>query len=252
MIKGLSRFREHFSNYKDNYVLIGGSACSILMDEAGLPYRATKDLDIVLCLEALTGEFVKAFWEFIRLGGYSTIKKSSGKKCFYRFTEPTENDFPYMIELLSDQDSSFQQYEPGSIIPMRLEEEVVSLSAILLNKEYYQFIMSLKFEIDDIIIADERCIIPLKARAYLDLTSRKDKGEAVRGSDIKKHKNDIYRMTQLITDVPIADIPESINKDIEVFVDNIEDDDALLAQLKIENLTMSEIKERLLLVYCAS
>lgn len=105
MIKGLSKFREHFSDYKDNYVLIGGSACSILMDEAGLPFRATKDLDIVLCLEALTVEFVNAFWEFIRLGRYSTIKKSSGNKCFYRFTEPTENDFPYMIELLSDQDS---------------------------------------------------------------------------------------------------------------------------------------------------
>ena len=53
------------------------------MEEAGLDFRATKDLDIVLCIEALNSEFVKAFWEFIKMGKYRIQEKSTGKKLFY-------------------------------------------------------------------------------------------------------------------------------------------------------------------------
>ena len=73
MIRGLAIFREHFSEYKDSYVLIGGSACSLLMENAGLEYRVTKDLDIVLCIEALSKEFVEHFWDFVKNGNYKTM-----------------------------------------------------------------------------------------------------------------------------------------------------------------------------------
>ena len=53
MVKGLDCFRDHFNAYNDRYVLIGGAACSLAMDNAGLAFRATRDLDIVLCVEAL-------------------------------------------------------------------------------------------------------------------------------------------------------------------------------------------------------
>ena len=65
MVGGLDLFKEYFSPYIDQYVLIGGVACSILMAEAGLDFRATKDLDIVLYVEALHANFVKAFWRFV-------------------------------------------------------------------------------------------------------------------------------------------------------------------------------------------
>ena len=41
-------FREWIAAYTDQYLLIGGTAASLTMADAGLPYRATKDLDIVL------------------------------------------------------------------------------------------------------------------------------------------------------------------------------------------------------------
>ncbi len=53
MVKGLELFKNHFQNYSDQYVLIGGTACTILMDRAGLEFRATRDLDMVLYVEAL-------------------------------------------------------------------------------------------------------------------------------------------------------------------------------------------------------
>ncbi len=48
MVKGLDLFREHFRGYADRYVLIGGTACDLAMGEAGLDFRATRDLDIIL------------------------------------------------------------------------------------------------------------------------------------------------------------------------------------------------------------
>jgi len=53
MVKGLEKFRQHFRSFPGQYVLIGGAACDLLMEEAGLEFRATKDLDIVLIVEAL-------------------------------------------------------------------------------------------------------------------------------------------------------------------------------------------------------
>ena len=103
MVKGLEVFREHFRNFADRYVLIGGAACDIAMTGAGLPFRATKDLDIVLFVEALDSAFVRAFWEFVRTGGYEVQEKSTGEKQFYRFQKPANADYPFMLELFSRQ-----------------------------------------------------------------------------------------------------------------------------------------------------
>ena len=48
MVIGVDRFRSHFASHEHQYVLIGGAACELIMDEVGLDFRATKDLDIVL------------------------------------------------------------------------------------------------------------------------------------------------------------------------------------------------------------
>ena len=78
MVRGLDRFKDHFQGYEDNYVLIGGTASSLAMEEAGLRFRATVDLDIVLCVEALEADFVRKFWEFVRAGNYQNRQKSTG------------------------------------------------------------------------------------------------------------------------------------------------------------------------------
>ena len=62
MVRGLELFKEHFKGFQEHYVLIGGTACSILMEESGVPFRATKDLDIVLIAEALNPDFVRVMW----------------------------------------------------------------------------------------------------------------------------------------------------------------------------------------------
>ena len=33
MVKGLEQFKRHFASHVDQYVLIGGSACTVIMEE---------------------------------------------------------------------------------------------------------------------------------------------------------------------------------------------------------------------------
>jgi hypothetical protein len=73
MVKGLGVFQDWFAPYADQYVLIGDTAASLTMEEAGLTFRATKDLDIVLHVEALTPAFGAAFWRFVEAGGYTPL-----------------------------------------------------------------------------------------------------------------------------------------------------------------------------------
>lgn len=54
MVKGLNTFCKYFEDYKEQYVLIGGTACDIVFESNEANFRATRDLDIVLIIEALT------------------------------------------------------------------------------------------------------------------------------------------------------------------------------------------------------
>ena len=48
MVPGLKSFRESFSDFADQYVIIGGAACDIYMESEDSSFRSTKDLDIVI------------------------------------------------------------------------------------------------------------------------------------------------------------------------------------------------------------
>ena len=100
MIKGVDIFREHFAGFSDRYVLIGGVAADLVMDEAGVDFRATKDFDMVLCIEALDKSFAEAFWVFVKSCGYQNQQRSTGKKVFYRFNKPGDEHYPFMLELI--------------------------------------------------------------------------------------------------------------------------------------------------------
>ena len=48
MVTGIDSFKEWFKGSEEQYAIIGGTACDILMTEEGLDFRATKDIDLVL------------------------------------------------------------------------------------------------------------------------------------------------------------------------------------------------------------
>ena len=251
MVKGLTLFQERFSSFSDKYILIGGTACDLLMEEAGLAFRSTRDLDIVLCVEVLDADFLDQFWGFIKEGDYQIRKRYDGSKSFYRFEKPTNSDYPVMLELFSRQPDIFAGREMVGIVPISVDDEMISLSAILIDDEHYDFIISQRILLGDLPLVTAKCLIPLKARAFMDLKERRESGESVDFSNISKHKNDVFRLFQLLEPgAATGEIPEIIRAEMSAFIETMKDDVINLPQLGIHGMRQDDILKRLKEIYC--
>lgn len=211
MVNGIDLFKEHFSDYKEQYTIIGGFACDLLMTDAGLDFRQTVDIDMVIIIEALTTEFASAFWTFIDDGGYQARHRSSGQPEFYRFVNPTDPSYPKMIELFSRPQSNVKLQPNTHLMPLHIDDEVSSLSAILLNDDYYHFLLNGRIEKAGISILDAEHIIPLKMKAWIDLKSKKEQGIHVPSSVLADIQNFILQMRE--TDIRLSDIGISRSKE---------------------------------------
>jgi hypothetical protein len=249
MVKGLDVFRIHFQDYLNRYIHIGGTACDLAMEEAGLPFRATKDLDIVLRIEVLDREFVEAFWNFIRKGRYQIQEKASGKKRFYRFTKPADETFPFMLELFSRKPDVLSIADESHLTPIPVDEEIASLSAILLDEAYYSFITQGKREREGLSVIGPDRLIPLKARAWLDLNQRKQHGENIDSKNIRKHKNDVFRMYRIAEPDNRIELPANIASDMRLFLGLISKEAIDLKLLGLGSTTLDLIIAELKRMY---
>ncbi|WP_343551381.1 hypothetical protein [Pantoea sp.] len=244
-IKGLQRFAEHFKDWQQHYVLIGGVASSLSMEEAGLDFRATKDLDIVLVIEMLSPAFAAHFWHFIQEGNYEIREKGGQKPNCYRFLKPQNPDYPYQLELFSRTPEGLALTEEATLTPIPIEEDISSLSAILLDEDYYAFLMSGRQYADDsglaFIHADR--LIPFKAKAWIDLSQRKSQGERVDSRDISKHRNDVLRLVGLLSGEPVI-LPATLFQDMTHFIERLANESIDLKAFGIRG-TLAELIARL-------
>lgn len=244
MVNGIDLFKQHFRDYKDQYTIIGGFACDLLMTDAGLDFRQTVDIDMVIIIEALTTEFASAFWDFIDNGGYQARQRSSGQPEFYRFVNPTDPSYPKMIELFSRPQNHVKLQPNTHLMPLHIDDEVSSLSAILLNDDYYRFLLEGRTEKDGISILDAEHIIPLKMKAWLDLKSKKEQGVHVNSRDLRKHRLDVFRLYPLVREELLIYVPASVLADIQDFVLQMREMDIRLADIGI-----SRSKDSILDIY---
>lgn len=241
MVRGIDKFKEFFENYGNNYVLIGGTACSIIFDEIGLDFRATKDLDIVLIIENLNDDFANRLWEFIKTAGYQ-IEEGKNKK-FYRFNNPKNSSYPKMIELFS-RNNNINLVPDAHLEPLHISDDVSSLSAILLNDDYYNLLLEGKRTIDGYSILDEKYLIPFKAKAWCEMTDRQENGEEGLSKHIKKHFRDAYRLSRIIVPTDKVSLDGIVHDDMERFIGNI-----LTAENRSDDINYQEMHELLTNVY---
>ena len=241
MVRGIDTFRRYFAEYEEQYVLIGGAACDILFESNDAAFRATRDLDMVLIIEALTPEFGEKFWKFIQDGGYRNKSANGQKPQFYRFDKPEDDAYPKMIELFCR--SNFELREMTGITPIHIDDEVSSLSAILLNDDYYRILLEGKVVRKGLSVLRPEYLILFKAKAYLDLKQRKDRGEAVDSKNISKHKKDILRIAAELVLESIGDLPEAVETDIRAFIDLLAQDPFDSNSLKAYGLRNDEVVE---------
>lgn len=206
MVIGLEIFKERFSSFKGQYALIGGVACGLLMKEANLKFRETKDFDIVMIIEALTNDVANALWAFIKEGEYEYKEKISEKPTFYRFSNPKKSNFPKIVELFSRNTS-------------------------ILDKPVYLN------------------IIPFKAKAWLDLIQRKNEGLSIDSKNINKHKNDVFRLSQLLSENTKIELPYVIKNDMTTFISSMKDIEITLPDIGVIGTTKAKVLELLSTVY---
>ena len=220
-IVGLDLFREHFVNYQHNYIMIGGTACTLAMDQFGFEFRATKDMDVVLTLEALDENFTKALWEFIKAGKYKTYQQSNNKDVFYRFHSLHDDNYPFMIELFA-RNPGIDLAAGSHLTPITWEkvndEEAKSLSAILMDDDYYQFIHDGRVVVNEIPTINASHLIPLKGLAWIENVKRKNNGQAVDSKIIRKHRNDLIRLSQLLSPDMSIKLNGRISADVNEFL----------------------------------
>lgn len=213
----LISFRNTFRDFSDYYTVIGGTACMILMDEAGQNFRATKDVDMILIMEDGGEDFCKVFWEYI-LGGKYTCGWKESEPHYYRFTNPALG-YPSQIELFSKR-AEFKL--DSRIIPVHIDEDVSSLSAIALDNDFYDFMKKGRRVVDDISILGAEYIIPFKMYAWLNNIELRKQGESVNTDDIKKHKNDVFRLIPLTNPDTKTEVEGNVKKTVIAFLEAME------------------------------
>jgi hypothetical protein len=236
MIRGLDKFKDHFKHSSAAFVLIGGVACHEWLASQGLPFRATKDIDIVLVVESVDQSFIAGFWKFIEEGQYDFREKSDGGRELYRFSKPKDDTYPAIIEIFSRKPEKMDLAAGQRVIPITIDENSASLSALLLDDAYYSLVKEQRIERPGLPFVAPAALIPLKARAWLDLTKRKRAGQKVDTKDIDKHRSDVFRIAATLPGEPGQALSNVVLDDLRAFLGAFPEDNpewpAILASLQ--------------------
>ena len=246
IVYGMNKFKEYFKDFSDKYIIVGGTATAVYLKEQASTARVTKDIDMILISDSLDSNYGKVFWDFIHDGKYEKYYSKDNVPHYYRFINNSKNGFPKMIELFSKRQAFVD--EESIFTPIKIDDDISSLSAIVLDDEYYQFLIEGRELKDDISVLSPYYLIAFKAKAHVDLTAKKKtNSKLVNEADSKKHKNDIIRLLQLFTGEEKYDTPDIVKKDIVDFINIIENEDigydVLTGGALSKELTISLIKK---------
>ena len=187
--KKLDHFTDFFKDFENDYVIIGGMAAYVHLAEADLGFRGTKDVDMVILTNS-SQELNKRIIEYIEAGDYQIKEATEDVPKFYRFSKPTNEIFPEIIEIFARNETELPLKTGQYIIPVQKGDQE-RLSAILLDDEYFNLIKqnSIKSE-EGYSIINTQANICLKARAFRELSERNEEVKK-----INKHRNDILKLT---------------------------------------------------------
>jgi hypothetical protein len=156
-----------------------------------------------------------------------------------------------MLELFSRRPDILALAEDSELTPIPIDEEVSSLSAILLDEEYYRWLCSGAKTTDGLRFVGPEHLIPLKARAWMDLTERREQTKTIDSDDIKKHKNDLFRLYRIMDPTFAGEIPDKVREDMAAFITQMRDEGIDLKALRLGNTTKEAILAELQRVYCS-
>lgn len=224
MVKGFDKFKQFFAPHSDSFIVIGGTAMQLHGRGNNLVQRVTQDIDILVIVEKMSVSFTSAFHAFLREGRYDCYmaKESDGanKPRFYRFVNPKNEMFPTRIELLSSPPFP----PPEGMLYMSLPDEPDdSMSAIVLDRTYYDFARTNTMAIDEIPCLNRDALVVFKVVAYLNLVDEYERtGNRLRHHDSKKHRRDVLALVGTIPPGETATVPNEIAERLRTFISSLE------------------------------
>ena len=224
MVRGFDKFRQYFAPHSDSFIVIGGTAMQLHAQSGGPMPRVTQDIDMLVIVERMSPSFTAAFHAFLREGRYDCYmaKEPDGanRPRFYRFINPRDTAFPVRIELLS----SPELPPPDGMLYMSLPDEPDdSMSAIVLDRTYYNFARSNTTAIDSIPCLNRDALMVFKSVAYLNLMDEYERtGNRLRHHDTKKHRRDVLALAGSIPPGEVASVPDEIAQRLRAFASSIE------------------------------
>jgi len=214
---GLSHFQNYCKDLDDNYVIVGGFATLMLLDrELEGHGKATFDIDLVL-LTNNSIEMSQRIKQYIKDGDYTIQIGEKNQYRYYRFIKPQKENFAKEIELFASNENDLALEDSQRIIPIDPEEGLYSLSAIMLDPEYFEMI---KNNVDKSVKApctNTQATIMLKMSAFCDLRDRNDR-------KWKKHRRDILKLALLLTGDEHIKLIGRMKYDFERFLSHIENE----------------------------
>jgi hypothetical protein len=145
-----------------------------------------------------------------------------------------------MIELFGKKPDFLHGPASFPIAPMPIDDEVSSLSAIMLDEDYYAFMLDGRRIVQGVTVLDAAHLIPFKAKAYLDLKARRSRGEHIDSRKIKKHQRDVMRLAQLLSGDERIALSPSIRQDMKDFIANCYEEPLDLSKIGIAFMSMDD------------
>ncbi|MDQ7061874.1 MAG: hypothetical protein Q9M43_12430 [Sulfurimonas sp.] len=185
MIQGLVNFTDYFKDYDEDYVVISKN------NEA----------------------FIKRLLGFIELAGYKTKQRTTNdsRHNLFRFFDSEDKTYPEQIELFAIHTHDSAIVKDSHIIPITTPEFYKYLSAILLDKDYFELLIKYTTNIEGLHIATPEVLIPLKIHAHINLL--KDAHP-----DAKKHLTDVIRLATMLDDETSVILVDNPRKDYLEFL----------------------------------
>lgn len=215
MVAGFEKFKEQFSAFQDEFIIIGGTAVQLVRGDDVEHPRVTRDIDLLVVAEKMTPGFSAAFHAFLSAGGYSCYFSKNGQPHFYRFINPKTAGYPEMIELLS----AAEMEGTGAFMPLP-DMPDASMSAIVLDRSYYDYALAHCTREYGVPCLTPEALIVFKAAAYMNLLEEyRQTNNPLRLHDTKKHRRDVFT---LVADLPVtarANVPADIQNRMRQFID---------------------------------
>ena len=215
---GLDVVRAWSPHYPNQCALIGGAAGRLMMNHAGVATEKAGDVPVALSLRVVSEDFAIRVEDLVRAGRYRNGRASVPASGLVQFIEPEAPHFPPLLEVLDRSATvSLEADRTPSEHPNDMSTGAVPAGPLMDEPTFAVLGTRLAAE-DSPPILDERDLIPVKARAWMDLADRRLAGHAMDRDAVRKPLREVFQLLALVPRSEPIHVPVTAQDDLVDFI----------------------------------